>query len=306
MMTMSKESAMIFQGSIVALVTPMLADGQIDESSVRSLIDLHLKSGTDGLVIGGTTGEGAGLVRDEIFALWQLAVEQVAGSIPVIAGIGSPSTAIQLQQLDDAMDAGVDGILAVTPYYFRTTQSGLIHHFDQIARHSDLPVMLYNVPSRTGNDLLPDAVIRLSEHQQVVAIKEACGDPARIVELCQRLPESFCVLGGDDATACQAVFDGATGVVSVSANVVPSAMQQMIALARKGQHEHARTLDKRLQKLHHLLAQEPNPIPVKAALALLGLIPDGLRLPLVAATDTLVESLRQYLDGDDRSLIIHP
>ncbi len=297
---------MILQGSIVALVTPMLADGRIDEASVRSLIDLHLVSGTDGLVIGGTTGEGAGLFRDEIISLWQLTVEQVGGSIPVIAGIGSPSTAVQIQQLDDAMDAGVDGILAVTPYYFRTTQSGLTRHFDQIARRSELPIILYNVPSRTGNDLLPDAVIQLSEHEQVVAIKEACGDPARIRELCQRLPESFSVLGGDDATACQAVFDGAQGVISVSANVAPSAMQQMISLARQGQHEHARALDKTLQNLHHLLAQEPNPIPVKAALAMLGLIPDGLRLPLVSASDALTESLRQFLDGDGRSLTIHP
>lgn len=297
---------MNLHGSIVALVTPMLSDDRIDEASTRHLIDLHLKSGTDALVIGGTTGEGAGLSRDERMSLWQLACEQVDGSIPVIAGIGSPSTEEQLRQLDDAMDTGVDGILAVTPYYFRTTQTGLIQHYQRLAQRSELPIILYNVPARTGNDLLPDAVIELSGHDRIIAIKEACGEPARIRELCQRLPESFSVLGGDDASACQAVFDGASGVISVSANVAPSAMQQMIALARKGQREHALTLDKRLQNLHHLLAQEPNPIPVKAALSILGLIPDGIRLPLVAASDALVEALEAYLNGEGRSLNIHP
>lgn len=295
----------MFSGSLVAIVTPMYEDGRIDEASFVRLIELHRSAGTDGIVVAGTTGEGASLSAEEHRFLLRLAVESIQHSLPVIAGIGSPATHVQQQQLEQAMDCGVDAVLAVTPYYLRTTQQGLVRHYRTLADNSDIPLILYNVPARTCNDLLPESVVELASHERVVAIKEAVPDVQRIIELRRLLPESFTILSGDDNTAAQALANGADGVISVTANVAPSVMQQLVSLSREGRLDHAQVLDKKLANLHHLLGSEPNPIPVKAALAHLGLIPAGIRLPLEHASSAISEQINQLLDGDAKALVIH-
>ncbi len=295
----------MYSGSLVAIVTPMYEDGRIDEESFVRLLECHLSAGTDGIVVAGTTGEGASLSAEEHRYLVRLAVDSIQQSLPVIAGIGSPSTRVQLEQLEDAMDNGADAVLAVTPYYLRTTQQGLISHYNTLADNSDIPVILYNVPARTCNDLLPESVAELASHERIVGIKEAVPDVQRIITLKRLLPETFAVLSGDDSSACQALANGADGVISVTANVAPSIMQQLVSLSREGRLDHAAVLDKKLTRLHHLLGSEPNPIPVKAALTHLGMIPAGIRLPLVTVSSELSEQINLLLDDEAKALIIH-
>jgi 4-hydroxy-tetrahydrodipicolinate synthase len=270
----------MFEGSIPALVTPMREDGGVDLDAWDRLLDFHAREGTDGVVVGGTTGESPTLERVELEALVSRAKARLSGRMPVIAGSGSNSTAHSVALSLAAQQAGADGLLIVTPYYNRPTQEGLVRHFTAIADAVDIPVVLYNVPGRTACDMLPDTIARLSRHPRIVAVKEATGDVTRGVAVLGQARRGFVVLSGDDPTAAALMRVGARGVISVTANVAPRAMHQMCAAAIAGRHDEAAAANERLMPLHRALFLEPNPIPVKWAVRRLGLIGPGIRLPL--------------------------
>jgi len=271
----------MIKGSLVAIVTPMTADGAVDYAALGRLIELHIAAGTDGLVVAGTTGESATLTKPEHVAVIEAAVRFAAGRIPVIAGTGSNSTAqtIELSKTVDAL--GVAGYLVVTPYYNKPPQQGLIRHFRAVADAVSKPVMLYNVPGRTGVDMLPATVAELSVHPQIAAIKEATGDVSRVAVLRSLCGPEFGLYSGDDATAREFILAGGQGVVSVTANVAPQAMAAMCKAALAGDAALAAQLDAPLARLHQDLFVESNPIPVKWALQRMGLIASGIRLPLI-------------------------
>jgi 4-hydroxy-tetrahydrodipicolinate synthase len=269
-----------FTGSIVALVTPMNASGELDWPAFDRLIDWHLAQGSDGFVICGTTGESPTLSGAESAELVAHAVVRVAGRVPVIAGAGTNSTQTSVERARRLAEAGADAMLVVTPYYNRPTQEGLARHFEAVADASPVPVILYNVPGRTAVDLLPETVIRLAAHPRIVAIKEASASVPRVRELMARRPAQFTVLSGDDAIAAEAMLAGAVGVISVTANVAPRLMHELCAAAARQDVAGVRELDARLAPLHRALFVEPNPIPVKWALLQLGRIGAGIRLPL--------------------------
>jgi 4-hydroxy-tetrahydrodipicolinate synthase len=283
----------MFSGSSVALVTPMAADGTVDFACLERLVDLHIAEGTDCLVIAGTTGESATLTKPEHIEVIRVAAERAAGRIPVVAGTGSNSTA-QTIDLSRAVAAyPIDGYLVVTPYYNKPTQEGLCRHYLAIADAVDRPVILYNVPGRTGVDMLPETVARVAGHSGIVGIKEATGDLARVAALRAGCGDDFVLLSGDDATAREFIRKGGQGVISVTANVAPALMAAMCEAALEGNHALAAELDARLADLHRDLFVESNPIPVKWALERLGLIPGGLRLPLTplsSAAQPVVEA----------------
>jgi 4-hydroxy-tetrahydrodipicolinate synthase len=268
-------------GSLVAIVTPMAVDGSVDFDGLARLIELHIAAGTDGIVVAGTTGESATLATTEHVAVIQAAVAAVAGRIPVIAGTGSNSTAqtVELSQTVDQL--GVDGYLIVTPYYNKPPQAGLIRHFSAIADAVSKPVMLYNVPGRTAIDMVPETVAELARHPNINSIKEATGDVSRVVPLRELCGDDFGLFSGDDATAREFMLAGGQGVVSVTANVAPAAMAAMCKAAIAGDAAEAARIDAALEALHNDLFVESNPIPVKWALARLGLIDGGVRLPLL-------------------------
>jgi 4-hydroxy-tetrahydrodipicolinate synthase len=270
----------MFEGSIPALVTPMREDGGVDLDAWDRLLDFHARQGTDGVVVGGTTGESPTLERAELEALVRRAKSRLGGRMPVIAGSGSNSTAHSVALSVAAQDAGADGLLVVTPYYNRPTQHGLFLHFTAIADAVRIPVVLYNVPGRTACDLLPETVARLSQHPRIVAVKEATGDTARGVAILEQSRRGFVVLSGDDPTAADLMRVGARGVISVTANVAPRAMHDLCVAALAGRHDEAAAVNERLMALHRALFVEPNPIPVKWAVHRLGLIGPGIRLPL--------------------------
>jgi 4-hydroxy-tetrahydrodipicolinate synthase len=272
----------MFSGSLVAIITPMRPDGRVDYEAWARLLESHLANGTSGIVVGGTTGESATLRDEELRELTERACTQVRGRIPVIVGAGTNSTATTLERLAWTSELAVDGVLLVTPAYNRPTQEGLFQHFAAAAQASRKPIILYNVPSRTAVDMLPATVGRLSQLPRIVSVKEAVTEPGRIravVEACSSRKD-FTVLSGDDATARRAVQDGARGVISVTANVAPRLMADMINAALRGDHAAAEKLDAPLAALHRDLFVEANPIPVKWALARMGLISEGIRLPL--------------------------
>ena len=271
-----------FQGSIVALVSPMTSDGQIDSDAYRRLLEFHLDAGTHGLVIGGTTGESPTLTADELEQMIAAAKEVVGGRIPVIAGSGSNGTAKTVELTRRVCAAGADGCLVVTPYYNKPTQDGLRLHYEAVAEAADKPVILYNVPGRTACDLLPATVAALAEHPRIVAVKEATASVGRALEIIERSDGAIDVLSGDDATALELIVAGARGVISVSANVAPAAMARVCAAALEGRHDDARRIDARLQPLHRALFVEPNPIPVKYAVGRMGLAGPHLRLPMTS------------------------
>jgi 4-hydroxy-tetrahydrodipicolinate synthase len=268
-------------GSLVAIVTPMTADGGVDFEALGQLIDLHIVAGTEGLIVAGTTGESATLTMPEHVAIIEAAVKIAAGRIPVIAGTGSNSTAqtIELSQTVDAL--GVDGFLVVTPYYNKPPQAGLIRHFTAVADAVTGPIMLYNVPGRTGVDMVPETVAELAGHPQIFGIKEATGEVSRVVKLRQLCGDDFGLYSGDDLTAREFMLAGGQGVVSVTANVAPQAMAAMCKAALAGDAELASQLDEPLAGLHQDLFIESNPIPVKWALLRMGLVGEGIRLPLI-------------------------
>lgn len=267
-------------GSITALATPFGVDGELDLDGWHRLIAQQLDAGTQGLVVAGSTGEAAALYDAEIDLLVRSAVEQVAGRVPVLVGTGASNTAKTIEATRRAAALGADAALVVTPPYVRPTQDGLVAHYRAVADDGALPVVLYNVPGRTGVDMQPATVAQLAAHARIVAIKEAENSPARMEALLRMRGAAFTVLSGDDPTACRAMLAGADGVVSVASNVAPRAFRALCDLARAGDGAAAGVLDAELAELNAFLGVEPNPIPVKAILSRHG-IGHGLRLPLL-------------------------
>ncbi len=287
----------MFRGSLVALVTPMTETGDVDHVAFGRLLDWHVREGTDGVVVCGTTGESPTVSANEAAELLQIAVQRLGGRMPVIAGTGGNSTAEAVERTRAACELGVDGVLVVTPYYSRPPQEGLYRHFHMVADAASVPLLLYNVPSRTACDLLPETVERLASHPQIIGIKEATGSVERGAEILRRCGDDFLLLSGDDATCRELIAAGAQGVITVTGNVAPRLMHDMIEAALAGDQDAARELDERLRGLHTALFVESNPIPVKWALGRLGLIGRGIRLPLVeladAHRDTVIAALRR-------------
>jgi 4-hydroxy-tetrahydrodipicolinate synthase len=276
----------MFSGSLVAIVTPMRPDGSLDFPAWSRLLDFHLANGTSGIVVGGTTGESATLADAEVFELTERACEQVGARIPVIAGAGTSSTAGTAERARRLSELPIAALLVVTPAYNRPTQEGLYRHFAAVAQAARVPLLPYNVPSRTAVDMLPATVARLAQLSAIVGIKEAVPQIARVRELVQSCGPDFVVLSGDDATAREAMLAGARGVISVTANVVPQAMAQLAAAAASGARAAAEKLDAPLFGLHRDLFIEVNPIPAKWLLARMGLIGLGIRLPLTELAST--------------------
>lgn len=271
---------MSIYGLITALATPFLADGALDTEGWQRLLALQVAGGAQGVVVAGSTGEAATLTDAEYDLLLRAAVEFVGGRMPVLAGTGQSGTARTIEATRRAARNGATHALVVTPPYVRPTQEGLRQHYLAVAEQGGLPVVLYNVPGRTGCDLLPDTVAGLASHPNIVGIKEAVSDMARVKALLELRGEGFAILGGDDASAARSMLAGADGMVSVGSNVLPGAFRTMCDLARAGNHDAAEAWDARLQPYHDFFTLEPNPIPVKALLQRLG-IGHGLRLPLL-------------------------
>ncbi|QKX15783.1 4-hydroxy-tetrahydrodipicolinate synthase [Microbulbifer sp. YPW1] len=272
----------MISGSMVALATPMYADGSLDWDKLHELVEWHIEQGTRALVAVGTTGESATLDVHEHLEVIRRVVDQVAGRIPVIAGTGANSTTEAIELTATAAKCGADACLLVTPYYNKPTQEGLYQHFLAVAKAVDIPQILYNVPGRTAVDMLPETVQRLSAVSNIVGIKEATGDLERAREVIERVPEDFAVYSGDDATAIELMLLGGHGNISVTANVAPAAVAQMCEAALAGDAETARAINQRIDVLHKTLFVESNPIPVKWALKEMGRIDSGIRLPLTA------------------------
>lgn len=276
----SRATSLQLSGSITALATPFTSAGEVDFPAWRRLLAAQIDGGTQAVVVAGSTGEAAALGQEEYVRLLKVAVVQVAGRIPVLAGTGQPGTAKTVAQTRIARDCGANAALVVTPPYVRPTQAGLVAHYLEIANQGGLPVVLYNVPGRTGCDLLPETVAVLCKHPGIIGLKEARSDEARWTALYPLRSPTFSLLSGDDPTFVRAVAGGADGVISVASNVVPRSFRRLCDQMAAGQSEQARALDAQLQALYDFLGVEPNPIPVKALLKRLG-IGDGLRLPLL-------------------------
>jgi 4-hydroxy-tetrahydrodipicolinate synthase len=295
----------VFAGSLVAIVTPFRDDGEIDWKAWARLVDFHLQAGTSGLVVGGTTGESPTITEPELIELTRRAKEQIAGRMQVIVGCGTSSTASTVERVRLHGAGGVDGLLLVTPVYNRPTQQGLFLHFEAAAQASRVPVILYNVPTRTAVDMLPQTVARLSRLPNIVAVKEAVASIARIRELAELCRPGFGLLSGDDETARNAMGNGACGVISVTSNVAPDKMSRMIRAAGSGDLATAAAIDAKLAGLHRTLFLETNPIPLKWALERMGLIDGALRLPMTrlapqhhAAVEAALRQAEIALSGD--------
>jgi 4-hydroxy-tetrahydrodipicolinate synthase len=280
---------------MVALVTPMFADGSVDFDSLSKLVEMHIESGTAAIVSMGTTGESATLDMDEHCEVMRRTVEMTAGRIPVIGGTGSNSTTEAIELTRCAQQGGVDACLLVAPYYNKPTQQGLYLHHKSIAESVDIPQILYNVPGRTACDMLPETVARLAEIPNIVGIKEATGSLERMHEILSRVPDDFDLYSGDDETGVEFMLQGGHGVISVTNNVAPKAMAAVCEAALSGDREKAVELNRPLEGLHRNLFVEANPIPVKWALNAMGLIPEGIRLPLTPLSKEFHEPLRKAL-----------
>lgn len=284
----------MFKGSIVALVTPF-KDGYVDKEKLLELVEFHIQAGTDGIVPCGTTGESATLSHDEHKETVSLVVEAVNKRIPVIAGAGSNCTKESVDLARHAKKVGANGILAVTPYYNKPTQEGLYEHYATIAKEVDIPLVLYNVPGRTGVNLLPETVARLSKIDNIVGIKEASADlrqQTKIVELCR---EDFALISGDDFTLLPTLSIGGVGVISVVANIVPKEVADLIREFNKGNFDEAKRLHYKIFPLCEVAFIETNPVPIKEALGMMGMISPEVRLPLVPLKQTNREKLRDAL-----------
>lgn len=272
----------MFQGSYVALVTPMFDSGEIDYDSLAELVDFHIQNNTHGVVAVGTTGESATLPFKEHIKVVQFIVDCAGGKIPVIAGSGANATGEAVFLTTQIEKLGVDGFLSVVPYYNKPQQAGLLAHFTAVANASDLPLILYNVPSRTVLDMQTSTVLKLASHPNIVGIKDATGDIARLHEMKSVLPRDFLLFSGDDASGCDFMVNGGHGVISVSANIVPAQMSAMCEFALAKEHDKARAVDDKLQGLHRKLFLEPNPVLPKWALYKMSRIKSPfLRLPMV-------------------------
>jgi 4-hydroxy-tetrahydrodipicolinate synthase len=282
-------------GSLVAIVTPMREDGSLDLARFRQLIDWHVAEGTDGIVVVGTTGESPTVNVGEHKELIRIAVQHSHGRIPIIAGTGGNSTAEAIELTESAKAAGATACLSVVPYYNKPTQEGLYLHFRKIAETVDLPMILYNVPGRTVADLQTDTVLRLAQVPGIIGIKEATANIERNSDLIRRASRNFAIYSGDDATCLALILLGGHGVISVTANVAPKLMHQMCAAALVGNVQKARELNFKLLPLHQKLFVEANPIPVKWAMAEMGLIERGLRLPLSPLAERFHDTVREAL-----------
>jgi 4-hydroxy-tetrahydrodipicolinate synthase len=285
----------MIQGSIVALVTPMQADGTLDRVALRRLIEFHIEQGTDGIVAVGTTGESATLDETEHCDVIRLTVEQVAGRVPVIAGTGANSTTEAIELTRHAKALGADACLLVTPYYNKPTQEGLYRHYRAVAEAVEIPQILYNVPGRTACDMLPPTIERLATVPNIIGVKEATGDLDRAREIIRRCGSDFLLYSGDDATACEFCLLGGHGVISVTANIAPRLMHQMCDAAMRGDKTQAKAADALLTGLHRDLFIESNPIPVKWALAEMGLIEPAIRLPLTWLSESCHDAVRNAM-----------
>jgi 4-hydroxy-tetrahydrodipicolinate synthase len=282
-------------GSLVAIVTPMHEDGRLDLGAFRKLIDWHVAEGTGGVVVVGTTGESPTVDFDEHKELIRVAVQHARGRIPIIAGTGGNSTAEAIELTASAKENGATASLSVVPYYNKPTQEGMVRHFRKIAETVDLPMILYNVPARTVADLQNDTVLRLAQVPGIIGIKDATANIERGSDLIKRAPRNFAIYSGEDATALALILLGGHGVISVTANVAPKLMHQMCAAALVGDVKKARELNLGLLALHQRLFVEANPIPVKWALAEMGMIEHGLRLPLSPLAEKFHQTLREAL-----------
>jgi 4-hydroxy-tetrahydrodipicolinate synthase len=280
---------------MVALVTPMFADGSVDFDSLSKLVEMHIESGTAAIVSMGTTGESATLDMGEHCEVMRRTVEMAAGRIPVIGGSGSNSTTEAIELTRCAQQGGADACLLVAPYYNKPTQQGLYLHHKLIAESVDIPQILYNVPGRTVCDMLPETVARLAEIPNIVGIKEATGSLERLRDILSRVPGDFDLYSGDDETGVEFMLQGGHGVISVTNNVAPKTMAAVCEAALAGDREKAVELNRPLESLHKNLFLEANPIPVKWALHEMGLIPEGIRLPLTVLSKEFHEPLRKAL-----------
>ncbi len=285
----------MLKGSMVALVTPMQADGTIDKTAFLDLIEWQIAAKTEALIIAGTTGEASTLNDEERKELIALAVKQVKHRVPVIAGTGTNSTATTIKYTQDAQQAGADVCLLVTPYYNKPTQHGLYEHYKKVSDHTDIPLILYNVPGRTACDLLPETIERLASIPQFIGIKDATGKMERAKEILKRCNKDFLLFSGDDATAMDWLLAGAHGVISVTTNVAPAQMFLMCEAALAGDKTAAEKINTELMPLHTKLFLEANPIPTKWVLHEMGLIPAGIRLPLTTLDAKYHADLRQAM-----------
>jgi len=285
----------MIQGSIVALVTPMDESGAIDKGSLKKLLEFHIEQGTDAIVAVGTTGESATLDEDEHCDVIKTVVDVVAGRIPVIAGTGANATSEAINLTRKAKQAGADACLIVTPYYNKPTQQGLYLHYKAIAEAVDIPQILYNVPGRTACDMLPDTVGRLSHIDNIVGIKDATGDLSRVQKFRDLTSADFALYSGDDATSREFCLLGGHGTITVTGNVAPRLVHEMITAAINGDNATALAIDLKLQALHKDLFIQSNPIPVKWAVAELGLISKGIRLPLTWLTEDCFDVVRSAM-----------
>lgn len=286
----------MLKGSLVAIVTPMHEDGELDLENFRSLLDFHIAQGTDGVVVVGTTGESPTVDFKEHYLLLRTAVEHVAKRMSVVAGTGANSTREAIDLSLYAKEVGVDACLSVAPYYNKPTQNGLYQHFRAIAEAVDIPHILYNVPGRTVADISNDAALRLAEVPNIIGIKDATGDIARGSDLLRRAPKDFLIYSGDDATGLALLLLGGHGVISVTANVAPKKMHEMCVAAASGDLTTARLLNNQLLRLHTDLFVEANPIPVKWAVEQMGLIRSGgIRLPLTPLSTQYHSLLREAM-----------
>ena len=285
----------MIQGSIVALVTPMDEHGAVDKDSLKRLVEFHIAAGTDALVAVGTTGESATLDENEHCDVIKSVVNYVNGKIPVIAGTGANSTTEAISLTRRAKEAGVDACLLVTPYYNKPTQEGLFLHHQAISDAVDIPQILYNVPGRTACDMLPETIGRLSHCKNIVGVKEATGDLSRVQKIRDLTSDNFAIYTGDDATSREFCLLGGNGSITVTGNVAPKQVHDLIMAAIRGDHETAAAIDNKLMALHKNLFIQSNPIPVKWALAEMGLIAKGIRLPLTWLTEDCYAAVRDAL-----------
>jgi 4-hydroxy-tetrahydrodipicolinate synthase len=284
----------VFEGTSTALVTPF-RNGEIDEPALRELVEFQIGAGIDGLVPCGSTGESATMSHAEHRRVVEIVVSAVRGRVPVLAGTGSNNTREAIELTRHAKAAGADGALLISPYYNRPTQDGIVAHYAEIARETDLPLVVYNVPGRTASNIMPATLARLADIDEVVGVKEACGDLGQVSEVVACCPDDFTVLSGDDAITLPILAIGGRGVISTSGNVVPAEMVEMVNACRAGDFARARAIHLRLLPLFSVLFCETNPIPVKAAVAEMGRIGEEIRLPLTPITQPNHERLRVIL-----------
>ncbi len=286
---------MELKGSIVALVTPF-KNGKVDENSLRNLIKWHLQAGTHGILVLGTTGEAVTINKEERKKIMEVALEEAKGKVPLIVGTGTNNTSVTLEYTKMAEEMGFDYALLVTPYYNKPTQNGLYEHYSYIAKNTKIPLILYNVPGRTSVNLLPETTANLAQIENIVAIKEACGDIKQVTEVIMKVPKNFTVLSGDDFTAYATIMLGGKGVISVAANIMPKEMAELMEKSLKGNVLEAQELNLKLYPLYKALFIETNPVPAKFALWLMGKIETPeVRPPLCKLSEASLEQLKKIL-----------